>query len=476
MSSLNTSEIHEEKTSAAKNSVLWATFLTIIKIFAGVFTGSLGILSEALHSALDLCAAGITFFAVKTAAKPADSEHPYGHEKIENLSALAETALLVITCGWIIYEAINRLIFDDVELMLTWWAFAVVIISIIVDINRSSMLRKVAKKTKSQALEADALHFTTDIWSSCVVLFGLACVQISELFPKESFLHQILAKADALAALGVAGIVLWVAWGLSKRAIHSLMDGGSTTQTEMVLTLMKSRAPEYPVKRIRLRDIGPKAFIEMDIATPGELHVEEAHEVTHFIEEIIRKELPDADITIHIEPADESNSDSSDLTAHRLAIRHHLRIHGFREEGPHGSNHYFMDVEMPPNQTLKEAHEQMLSYKSDMINALDSQDIICRIEPNKRYISPGARPKEYTEDFIVRLATDTLNNHINIIQVTHIEFQDFGAVTTLSCFATAKHDLNVQEAHLIASELEKQLHTLFPFLSRTSVLLSPHEL
>ncbi|MFR2285835.1 MAG: cation diffusion facilitator family transporter, partial [Akkermansia sp.] len=151
---------HHEKSRAAFSSVLWSAFLTGIKIWAGVKTGSLGIISEALHSGLDLMAAGMTFYAVRIAARPADESHPYGHEKIENLSALAETALLLITCGWIVWEAIDRLFYNEAEITLTWWAFAVVAVSLLVDVNRSAMLRRVAKKHKSQALEADALHFT----------------------------------------------------------------------------------------------------------------------------------------------------------------------------------------------------------------------------------------------------------------------------------------------------------------------------
>lgn len=183
----------------AFSSVLWSAFLTGIKIWAGVKTGSLGIISEALHSGLDLMAAGMTFYAVRIAARPADESHPYGHEKIENLSALAETALLLITCGWIVWEAIDRLFYNEAEITLTWWAFAVVAVSLLVDVNRSAMLRRVAKKHKSQALEADALHFTTDIWSSAVVMLGLFCVWLAHLVPADSVWHGLLEKADAVA-------------------------------------------------------------------------------------------------------------------------------------------------------------------------------------------------------------------------------------------------------------------------------------
>ena len=188
------------KRRAALSSVLWSAFLTLIKIVAGLSTNSLGLLSEALHSALDLLAAGLTFLAVRLAAVPADSRHPYGHGKVESLSALAETGLLLATCVWIVYEAVRRLLFEAAPVEPNWWAFAVVVVSLIVDISRSAMLRRVAREHRSQALEADALHFTTDILSSAVVLIGLACVWAARWTEPGSFLHAALIRADAAAA------------------------------------------------------------------------------------------------------------------------------------------------------------------------------------------------------------------------------------------------------------------------------------
>uniref|UniRef100_UPI00261F8703 cation diffusion facilitator family transporter n=1 Tax=uncultured Bilophila sp. TaxID=529385 RepID=UPI00261F8703 len=202
------SDANAEKNHAALSSLCWALFLTVIKLVAGLATNSLGILSEALHSSLDLVAAGITFFAVRVAARPADKTHPYGYGKIENLSALAETVLLLVTCGWIVHEAVNRLFFNAPEISPSWWGVGIILVSLLVDVNRAAMLRRVARKHKSQALEADALHFTTDIWSSGVVLAGLLCVQLSEFLPPASPFRPILHMADALAALAVSGIVV----------------------------------------------------------------------------------------------------------------------------------------------------------------------------------------------------------------------------------------------------------------------------
>ncbi|MBR9976373.1 MAG: cation diffusion facilitator family transporter, partial [Bacteroidetes bacterium] len=187
-----------EKRRVALTSVFAAILLTTMKLLVGLWTGSLGILSEALHSALDLLAAMITFFAVRVADRPPDADHQFGHGKIENLSALVETLLLLATCGWILYEAYDRLSTGGIHVDVNVWAFVVIGISIVVDISRSRALMRVARKYNSQALEADALHFSTDIYSSLVVLVGLVSVLIG--FP----------EADAIAAAVVAGIVIWI--------------------------------------------------------------------------------------------------------------------------------------------------------------------------------------------------------------------------------------------------------------------------
>ncbi|MBE0525404.1 MAG: cation transporter, partial [Candidatus Thorarchaeota archaeon] len=188
---------------AAALSVLAALLLTVLKLIVGYFTNSLGVISEALHSGLDLVAAGITLIAVQKASKHADSDHPYGHGKIENFAALAETILLWVTAGWIIYEALRRIVGEEfIEPNI--WGIAVMLVSIFVDYERSQMLYKTAKEFDSQALEADALHFRTDMLSSVVVLIGLIFVSLG------------FGIGDPLGALGVSIVILFVSYNLGK--------------------------------------------------------------------------------------------------------------------------------------------------------------------------------------------------------------------------------------------------------------------
>src|SRR5689334_11454489 len=175
---LSTDSMRSEKRSVAATSVYAAVGITVLKIVVGISTGSLGILSEAAHSGLDLVAAVITLMSVRVSDKPADADHQYGHGKVENFSAFIETGLLLLTCVWIVYEAGKRLFFHSVEIEPTVVAFVVMGISIVMDAWRSRKLKRVAVKYDSQALAADALHFSTDIWSSSVVIVGLSLVAV----------------------------------------------------------------------------------------------------------------------------------------------------------------------------------------------------------------------------------------------------------------------------------------------------------
>src|ERR1700746_110138 len=215
----SSASMRAEKRSVAGNSVLAAIAITALLIVVGVTTGSLGILSEAAHSGLDLVAAIITFFFVQVSDKPADADHQYGHGKVENFSAFIETGLLLLTCIWIIYEAIKRLFFRSVEIEPTLWAFLIMFISIGVDVWRSKALAKIAEKYDSQALEADALHFSTDVWSSSVVILSLLLV-----FMGRALHVDRLRVAGPGAALVVAGIVVHVSWRLARKTIDALLD------------------------------------------------------------------------------------------------------------------------------------------------------------------------------------------------------------------------------------------------------------
>lgn len=279
-----------EKQTVALSSVFASVVLTVLKLAVGLATGSMGILSEAAHSFLDFGAALLTFFAVKVSDKEADERHHFGHQKVESVSALIETGLLFLTSVWIIYEAIKRLTAGKAEIEVTWYAFAVMIFSIVVDYSRSRALKKVATETKSQALEADALHFSSDILSSLTVVAGLIFVSLG------------ILKADAIAAIGVSFFVLHAGYSLGRRTIDVLVDTTPAGLSAKINHIASGVKGVISVGRIRVRAVGAVTFIDMTITVRGDLAVNKAHTICDEIENKIKAVIPQADITIHSEP------------------------------------------------------------------------------------------------------------------------------------------------------------------------------
>jgi cation diffusion facilitator family transporter len=293
-------EARKDKRSAALSSVIAAIGLTTFKLIVGLLTNSLGILAEAAHSGLDLVAAAMTYFAVQVSDKPADKEHPFGHGKIENLSALFETFLLLATSGWIIYEAVQRLFFINVKVQASIWSFIVMGTSIVIDYTRSRILYKAARKYKSQALEADALHFSTDIWSSSVVILGLIGLTIARYIPGLDWMH----KADAIAALIVAIIVIYISGELGWRTISALLDTAPRGLADKVEKIASSVNGVVDAHAIRIRPSGAHTFIDLHITMDGNCTLNEAHAATEIIEKAIHAFISPADITVHVEPVE----------------------------------------------------------------------------------------------------------------------------------------------------------------------------
>ena len=280
----------KEKKKVALVSLLAAIFITIGKLIVGLLTGSIGIISEAIHSGFDFVAAGITYLAVKISDKPADSDHQYGHGKVENLSAFVETILLFITSFWIIYEAIHRMLNGGMIIDVNIWAYGIIILSIIIDFTRSRSLMKIAKKYNSQALEADALHFSTDILSSFVVLLGLVCAQF----------HIFIA--DSIAAILVAIIVLRVAFKLGKRSVDILLDKTSTENYNKIKNILINIPEVLFFHDLKVRMSGSYTFVDVNIHVDSSLSIIEVHNISDNIERKIKLEIDKIVVHIHQEP------------------------------------------------------------------------------------------------------------------------------------------------------------------------------
>jgi len=285
-----------EKQFIALASVVAAAGLAGTKLCVGLVTDSLGILSEAAHSGLDLVAAATAWCAIRVSSRPADLEHPYGHGKVENLSALFQVLLLLGTCVWIAAEAIERLVQNRTGVEPSVWAFGVMAGSIVVDVVLARKLYRVARKHNSQSLEAGALHFSSDIWSSGVVLIGLALAWIGDRAGLFWLLH-----ADAVAALSVSVIAVWLSCRLGRKTVADLLDEVPPGINDKILKAMYLPGVRR-VSRVRVRRSGPKIFIDAVLCMEAGASLSQSHALADAIEQEVRQILPGADVILHIEP------------------------------------------------------------------------------------------------------------------------------------------------------------------------------
>lgn len=286
--------MHFTKTQAARFSIGSNSFLIIIKLVAGLITGSVSMISEAIHSVMDLLAAIIAFFAVRLSDTPPDDQHPYGHGKFENVSGVIEGLLIYGAVIWIVYEAINKL-YDPAEVKYAIVAAVIMIGSAIINLIISNILYKTAREKDSVALEADALHLKTDVYTSAGVGIGLLILWITDL--------QIL---DSIIAIGVAIFILFEATKLIKKAFSPLVDTSlDNRDIDIIRKVMQKQ--KVPIYNLKTRKAGQFKFTEFNIELSGELTLSEAHDVCTELENCIKKEINNIEVTIHPEPLGTNN-------------------------------------------------------------------------------------------------------------------------------------------------------------------------
>jgi cation diffusion facilitator family transporter len=457
-----------EKRRVAFTSVLAAIFLTSFKIVVGVMTGSLGILAEAVHSGLDLVASVVTFVAVHFAGKPADENHLYGHGKIESFSALFETILLFVTCGWIIYEGIERLFFHPRTVQPSIWAFVVMGVSMLIDFGRSTALRRVAQKYKSQALEADALHFSTDIWSSVVVLFGLFLVKAADWFPASK---EWLTKADALAAMGVAVIVFWVSWQLVKSTLDVLLDRAPHGFAEEVKELAQGIPGVVDCRRVRVRHVGPTAFIDLVIDVPRTMPLERAHGVSDELEEMLVRRHPQADVVVHFEPVAIPEEDWTDRVQAVAGEMGHY-VHDVRVHLVDDKRIVYCHLEVDPMLSLSDAHDLADRIEDEIKNRFaDVDEVNTHIEGRADMVNEG-EPAEDARPAVEALLKDSLKQIPGLsCHDVRVYRESKRLVLALHCDVDGKN--TVYEAHRLTSQLEEALRQGNPSISRVQIHIEP---
>lgn len=451
----------KDKQIVALHSAFASAGLAVLKLSVGLLTGSLGLISEAAHSAFDLGAATLTYFAVRIGDKPADDRHPFGHGKVESVSALTETGLLFLTSAWIIYESIQRLFFKTVAVEVTWYAFVILLISIITDFSRSHALEKIAKKTRSQALEADALHFSSDILSSAVVLVGLVAVALG------------IPKADSIAAIGVAVFVALAGFRLGKRTVDVLVDTVPEGLTDEVIRLAKKVNGVVGIEKARVRPAGAFVFIDMVVSVSRKMQLEKAQEICTLIEQRIQKVIPEADVTVHTKPL---TLDSETLIerVQIIAAKHNLPVHDIVAYTT-GENRYLsFDLEVDANSTLKQAHgiasqlEKLIKEEvgnnisiNIHIEPLRSGEVISKFISNRE----ETKVREIVESLV---RTEKSIRAVNNIQIGKTRNRLF---ITLNCLFD--DDLSLEMVHNTASKLESLIREQLPNTERAVVHAEP---
>ena len=444
---LDISSMSREKNRVAMTSVIAAILLTSMKLAVGLWTGSLGILSEAAHSGFDLLAAGVTLFAVRIADRPADKDHQFGHGKVENLSALIETILLLITCVWILYEAYSRLVTGHQEIDANVYSFAVIGISIIIDLGRSRALFRVARKYNSQALEADALHFQTDIYSSAVVFVGLICVKVG--FP----------EGDAIAASMVACIVIWISFRLGKKTIDVLLDRVPLGVDDRVTALISGVEGVEKIKSLRIRQAGAKIFIEVVVGIHRLATFDQVHRIMDAVEKIVEESIPRADIIVHAEPVmgpDERLTDSITWLVQQFGLIPH-NIVVLESEGRY---HIHFDIEYSFGTSFEEAHTSASKIEKKILQELpDVAEVHVHLE------------EESSQAITANQVTDTEQPLITQIRDVIAKEPQVSLCTSVQCFQSRRglkigvhcnidSRLSLKDAHTVVNKIEVLISNL----------------
>jgi cation diffusion facilitator family transporter len=447
--------MHDIKQKVALGSIGASAGLTAAKAVVGVLTGSLAILSEAAHSLIDFFATLMTYFAVRVSGKPADAEHHYGHGKVESVTALAETALLFVLAAAVIFEGTRRLWGDGghaVEASLA--AFGVIVVSIVVDFWRARMLYRVATETSSEALEADALHFSSDMWSSAAVLVGLAGVALG--FP----------KADAIAALVVAMFVCVAGFRLGRRTIETLTDTAPKGASRQITDIAERVSGVVEVERARIRKVGDHLFVELDVAVSRTLPIDRVAALKDAIVKAIRRELPKAEVSVVTEPRALDNESILErvmvIARNRALAVHHITVHDAS-----GKLLITLDLEVDGTLTLQEAHAIADSLEAALRDELGADvEIDTHIEPLQPDNLAGrdaqtARTREVQASLAEIAERDAGVHDVHNVRVR--ETAD-GEIVNFHCRVGPGE--TVEQVHQKVDDLERALRRRWPQIKR----------
>ncbi len=486
---------HAAKRTAAIFSVLAAAMLALLKLVTGLLTGSLGMLSEAAHSGIDLIASAITLFSVQVSDRPADDDHNYGHGKVESLSAFVETGIMLASCAWIVYEALSRiLLHHHLALRPSLWPFSVLFFSLAVDFKRSRTLARVALQNRSDALAADSVHFATDLWATLAVLVGLAAT-----YAGQRLALPWLEYADPIAALVVAVVILRVSWRLAHQTIDALLDATPTSdptgdqpqlKDQLRANLLHDLAAipgVLSVERLRTRRSGANYFADITLGLPRNLTFQRSEQLTLAATAAVQRHLPAADVVVHTVPT-ASLAESVHDRIRAVAARRNLAIHeigvqqiaGEMHDHLHPSLHIEQHLEVDETMPLLEAHDLVTDLEAEMRREVPAiASILTHIESEPATIErPASLERDRDLELRLRRVATTFPEILDIheVFVTRRGLHDASHTddyTQVSCHCTLPDNLPMARVHAVMSALEGAFKLNAPEVDRLLIHPEP---
>ncbi|WP_263353710.1 cation-efflux pump [Acidicapsa acidisoli] len=471
----NSEEMTAAKRRVALHSVLAALTMTLLKLAAGLLSGSLGVLSDAAHSGLDLVGSALTLFSVRVSDKPADANHTYGHAKFENLSAFVEAGLMAVSCAWIIWEAMQRIFLHEAVVRHSFWPVLVLVTSIAVDWWRSRKLAAVAQQFKSTALAADAFHFASDIWSTLAVLCGLGL----------SWLGSItgvgwLSYADPVAAMLVSLMILRLTWKLTRETSEALLDAAPSEIRESILREVAGVDGVLGIEQARVRRAGSLTFADLTLALPRSYTFEHTNELVRATTDAVQRVVPEADVVIHTVPR-QSSTESIFDRVRSVAARNNVSVHEVSVQSIEGKLRVEQHVELNEAMTLAEAHNFVTAMEAEILREVpELKSVLTHIESEPATIertlkvsgkAAGDGQVESETERIRRNLRSVAADFSEVVDVHEILVGRTGEHIHVSCHCTLPDELTMQRVHEVITALEDRLKLECPEVYK--VLIHP---
>src|SRR5262245_36779100 len=443
-----------EKEHVALGSIAASGGLTAAKAIVGFTTGSLAILTDAAHSLIDLLATIMTYFAVRVGGRPADDEHHYGHGKVESISALAETALLFVLSAIVIWEASRRLWEGSHAVTATPIAFAVVLGAIVIDFFRARLLTRIANKTSSEALHADALHFSSDLWASVAVLVGLAGIALG------------YSWADSAAAIVVAVFICIAAWQLGRRTVDTLTDTAPAGVSARVNAVLAGVKGVVAVERVRVRKVGPTTFVELEVATSRTLPLDRVAAIKDEIIAGLRGELGDSEIAVTVVPRALDNETVLErvmVIARNLALPvHHVTVHAIGNRLA-----VSLDLEVDGSMPLGAAHEIATRLETAVQDELGPEvEVETHIEPLQTEDISGHDASADRVSAVSTTLSRIAGSLGSVREVHDVRMRETAEGDIVNFHGRVDPALSVHDVHEKVDALERGLRQTFPTIKR----------